>query len=333
MKLSTLIVAAFLATSLAWPRQRAAADEPQATVVFAAKTDGYPAIRIPALLTTQRGTLLAFAEGRAGDRSDQAANHIVLKRSSDGGRTWGPLQVVVRDGKNSLNNPCVVQEQASGRILLMFQCYPASGKEFGGKLKPGVTGSPIVKNYLVFSDDDGNSWTPPKDVTATTKAADAITVASGPGIGIQLAHGPHRGRLIMPFNQRVGRFWDVRAVYSDDRGASWQLGRLAPDARAVDANGRATSMLNEVQMVELADGTVRLNSRRADGQSFRKTATSADGGQTWSTVEQVRQLADPACMGSILRYSFADGTTKSIILYSGPNSTAPRSWNDLPQLR
>ncbi len=162
------------------------------------------------------------------------------------------------------------------------------------------------------------TWTSPKDVTAATKAADAITVASGPGIGIQLRHGPHQGRLIMPFNQR-GAFWDVRAVSSDDCGASWKLGDLVPDARSRDAKGRVTSMLNEVQMVELQDGSVQLNSRQADGRPFRKTATSRDGGQTWSKLEQAEALPDPACMGSILRYCFASDTTRSRILYSGPN--------------
>lgn len=203
----------------------------------------------------------------------------------------------------------------------MIQSYPAGGKEFNGKLKPGLEGPLIVKTYLVSSDDDGAKWMSPRDVTAATKAADAVTVASGPGIGIQLQRGPRQGRLIMPFNQRAGPFWDVRAVYSDDRGATWKLGDLVPDARTTNAKGHVTSMLNEVQMVELQDGSVRLNSRQADGRPFRKTATSRDGGQTWSKAEQVPQLADPACMGSILRYSFAAASTKSCILYSGPNST------------
>lgn len=298
----------------------AASAEPQTTVVFDPGKDGYPSIRIPALLATQRGTLLALAEGRASN-TDQAANQIILKRSTDGGRTWGPLQVVARDGKNSLNNPCVVQDQSTARILLMVQCYPAGGTEFNGKLKPGIEGSLIVKNYLLASDDDGATWTAPRDVTATTKAADAVTMAGGPGIGIQLQHGPHQGRLIMPFNQRTGSFWDVRAVYSGDGGTSWMLGDVVPDARARNAQGRTTSMLNEVQMVELQDGSIQMNSRRSDNRPFRKSATSQDGGQTWSKPEQMLQLADPACMGSILRYSFAGKAAKSIILYSGPKST------------
>ena len=311
----------------------ATAAERTSTIVFAASGDGYPSVRIPSLLVTRRGTLLAFAEGRAAE-ADQAANQIILKRSMDNGRTWGPLQTIVRDGKNSLNNPCAVEDLPSGRILLMVQSYPEGRKEFNGRLKPGIMGADIERNYLLTSDDDGATWTGLKDITETTKAADAITIAGGPGIGIQLQHGPHRGRIVMPFNQRVGPFWDVRAVFSDDHGATWRVGNIIPGARAVNAKGRATSMVNEVQMVELEDGAVRLNSRRADDKPFRKTAVSRDGGQTWSNVEQVEQLPDPACMGSILRYGFAMSGSKGRIVYSGPhgpgrtNGTICMSYDD-----
>jgi sialidase-1 len=108
-------------------------------------------------------------------------------------------------------------------------------------------------------------------------------------------------------------------VFSDDHGATWKLGEMAPGARAKNAKGHTTSMVNEVQMVELDEGSgVMLNSRRADDKPFRKTATSRDGGQTWSKVEQVEQLPDPACMGSILRYNFHGAQEWERIIYSGP---------------
>ncbi len=322
MKPSFLLAVAYCAIGSALPDIRAA--EPESTIVFAAGENGYASIRIPSLLATRRGTLLAIAEGRAAE-ADQAANQIILKRSTDNGRSWGPLQVIARDGKNSLNNPCAVEDLPSGRILLMVQSYPEGRMEFNGRLKPGIKGSDIERNYMFTSDDDGASWTGLKDITDTTKAADAITIAGGPGIGIQLQHGPHRGRLIMPFNQRVGTFWDVRAVFSDDHGATWRLGEVIPGARGVNAKGRATSMVNEVQMVELEDGTVRMNCRRADDKPYRKTAVSRDGGKSWSKVEQVEELPDPACMGSILRYGFASGGSRGRIIYSGPEGPGRRN--------
>jgi sialidase-1 len=311
-------IATFVIAVACLSMPNATAAETESTIVFTAGENAFPSIRIPSLLTTQRGTLLAFAEGRAAD-ADQAANKIILKRSTDNGRIWGPLQVIARDGKNSLNNPCVVEDLPSGRILLMIQSYPEGRKEFNGRLKPGVKGPDVERNYLLTSDDDGATWSAMKDITESTKAGDAITFAGGPGIGIQLARGEHKTRLIMPFNQRVGPFWDVLAAFSDDHGTTWRLGEVVPAARAVNAKGKTTSMVNEVQMVELEDGSVRLNSRRADDKPFRKTAVSRDGGQTWSKVEQVEQLPDPTCMGSILRYNYATNVAKGRILYSGPS--------------
>src|SRR6185503_7886315 len=86
--------------------------------VFVGGEGGYPAYRIPALITTRKGTMLAFAEGRASLR-DHAENDIVLKRSSDNGTTWRPLQVVDGDGSNALNNPTAVVMRETGRVLLM----------------------------------------------------------------------------------------------------------------------------------------------------------------------------------------------------------------------
>ena len=86
------------------------AAEPQFSDVFIAGKDGFKSIRIPAVLVTKAGTVLAFAEGRAA-HADQANNKLILKRSRDGGRTWGAVQLVADDGANTLNNPTVVEER------------------------------------------------------------------------------------------------------------------------------------------------------------------------------------------------------------------------------
>ena len=104
------------------------AAEPEFFDVFIARKDGYKSIRIPSVVVTKKGVVLAFAEGRAAD-SDQAGNDIILKRSRDEGRTWLPLQLIADDGANSLNNPTAVVEQESGRVFLMYQRIPAHMKE------------------------------------------------------------------------------------------------------------------------------------------------------------------------------------------------------------
>ncbi len=300
---------------------RAFAAEPEFTDVFKSKTEGYAQIRIPSVVVTKQGIVLAFAEGRERP-TDQAENDIILKRSSDGGKTWGPLQVVHEDGKNSLNNPTAVVEQERGRVFLMYQRIPAHMKEHGKNIETGHEGTNIYRNLLVWSDDDGATWTKPLDVTRTTKrATNATTIASGPGIGIQLTRGPHKGRLIIPFNEGPYYQWNNFAVFSDDNGAKWNVGENVPGAFLKDAKLGQRSQLNEVQMVELSDGSVRLNSRQFAGAKVRKTSVSKDGGVTWSQVEDVPALRDPSCNASVLRYSFGDGASGlGRILYSGPDA-------------
>jgi len=298
----------------------ACAAEPQFSDVFLSGKEGYKSIRIPSVVVTKNGVVLAFAEGRT-VATDQAQNDIILKRSTDSGRTWGPLQLLHDDGKNSLNNPTAVVEQESGRVFLMYQRIPAHLKERDKKIETGYEGTNVYRNLIIWSDDDGATWTRPLDVTRTTKRqTKATTIASGPGIGIQLTRGPHRGRLIIPFNEGPYGQWNNFAVFSDDRGVTWKLGENVPGAFVPDAKLGQRSQINEVQMVELSDGSVRLNSRQFAGAKVRKTSISKDGGVNWSPVEDVPALRDPSCNASILRHSFEEGRGHGRILYSGPDS-------------
>jgi sialidase-1 len=298
-----------------------AAAEPQFSNVFVATNDGYRSIRIPSVVVTKKGVVLAFAEGRRRP-ADQAENDIILKRSTDGGKTWSALQLIHDDGANSLNNPTAVVEQKSGRVFLMYQRIPGHLKESSKVTATGYEGTNIYRNLLVWSDDDGATWTKPLDVTRTTKrATNATTIASGPGIGIQLTRGPHAGRLIIPFNEGPYHLWNNFAVFSDDAGVTWRFGENVPGAFVTDAKGIRRSQINEVQMVEQSDGSVRLNSRQFAGEKVRKTSVSKDGGVTWSAVEDVPELRDPSCNASIFRYSFDDAAGKGRVLYSGPDST------------
>ena len=299
---------------------RALAAEPEFADVFTSGAEGYASIRIPAVLVTKQGTALAFAEGRVRP-SDQAENDIVFKRSIDGGKTWSALRVIHDDGANSLNNPTVVQESGTGRIFVMYQRIPAHLKERGAGTATGLEGPDIYRNLLVWSDDDGATWSQPLDVTATTKRPErATTIASGPGIGIQLTRGAQKGRLIFPFNEGPYGKWQNYAVFSDDAGKTWSYGADVPGALVPDGKGGERSQINEVQMVELSDGSVRLNSRQFAGAKVRRTAVSRDGGATWSPVEELAELRDPSCMAGMLRYSFDDAAGRGRLLHTGPDS-------------
>lgn len=283
-------------------------------VVFAGGQDGYPAYRIPSIVATSKGTLLALAEGRA-NLSDHAENDIVLKRSTDGGKTWSALQVVAEDGANCLNNPCAVA-LPGGRVLVVYQWFPKGLDEH--KSRDGVDGPLTSHSYVVSSDDDGVTWSKPQDITRQVKRPMGVTShCSGPGIGIVLERGAHKGRIVLPFNQGPFGKWEVYAAWSDDQGKTWQYGNIAP--------GGATHRPNEVQMVELSDGRVMLNARGMAGEKFRKVAISTDDGATWSEIADERALPEPRCMASLLRVPSPTLGEKDWILYAGPDSQTRRA--------
>lgn len=287
--------------------------------VFVQGDHGIHTYRIPSLITTHQGTLLAFAEART-SRADVSGNEIAMRRSVDGGQTWDSVQIILSHKPDSYNNPCAVVLNTSNRILLFIQRYPYPTKE--RTVKPGLDGPEVVKNVYVYSDDDGLTWSDPIDITAQTKRPTRATSnAFGPGIGVQLTRGPHKGRIIVPMNQGPMGFWDVYMGYSDDNGHTWHMGETAPGSKATRGN--------EVQVVERADGSVLLNCRSFGWTGwFRKRcrlqAESTDGGQTWSPLRYHRTLVESSCMGSILRYSFPENGQENWILFSNPASAIRR---------
>jgi sialidase-1 len=276
--------------------------------LFVKGVGGYNIYRIPSLLTTQSGTLLAFCEGReAGDSSDI---DLLLRRSQDGGETWSRKQVVWDQGKNVCGNPCPVQDRDTGIIWLLLTWNSSS--DSGGALHKG-TGKDTRRVYVCSSTDDGLTWSAPVEITETTKKKHWWWYATGPGVGIQLEQGPHKGRLVIPCDHTSKDGHGSHVMYSDDHGETWQLG------------GSVMGGANECQVVELADGTLMLNMRIQKGsQGKRGIATSRDGGQTWSELELDPTLIEPVCQASFLRYSPALSSGKNRLLFSNPASTAGR---------
>jgi sialidase-1 len=280
--------------------------------VFENGHEGYPSFRIPAVVRTQRGVLLAFAEGRARD-ADHAENDIVLKRSRDDGATWEPLVVVAEAGRDCLSNPCAIALR-SGRVLLLHQRYAQGFDEH--QAEPGFDGPRVCRTLIRHSDDDGATWSAPRDITREVKRAEATSLASGPGVGIEVARGPHAGRILVPLNQGPYGTWEVYAAFSDDGGATWRMGAIAP--------GGAQHRANEVQFAELDDGGVLLDARGMAGARRRKLAESRDGGATWSALRDQDELVEPRCMGALLRHA-----ASCLLLHSGPASETRREHGTL----
>ena len=129
--------------------------------------------------------------------------------------------------------------------------------------------------------------------------------------------GQYKGRLIIPFNEGHFGKWYVLSVYSDDCGEKWKPGEPAPGSIITDEKNREISLVNEVQMVELSDDSVMLNSRKWGGRALRKIAISKDGGFTWSKITEDPALRDNGCMASIYAYSY---NGKYCIIFSHPDS-------------
>ncbi|MBI1354567.1 MAG: exo-alpha-sialidase [Acidobacteria bacterium] len=293
---------------LAAPAVALAAD-PMASPVYVSGRDGYHTYRIPALIVSKNGTALAFAEGRKSGRGDSGDIDMLVKRSADGGRTWSAHTVVWDDGLNTCGNACPVVDQRTGRIVLLMTWN--RGEDHGGDLHKG-TAQGTRRVFVATSDDDGRTWSKPREITAETKAADWWWYATGPGVGIQLERGPHKGRLVIPANHSsAANGYGAHTIYSDDGGETWKRSNAIQPA------------CNESQVAELADGTLMMNMRsqsptNQERTGYRSIAFSRDGGATWSAPEFDAHLGDPAVQASLLRFSWSeDGGDR--LVFSNPS--------------
>lgn len=262
---------------------------PAETVVFFSGDDGYHTYRIPSLIATPKGALLALCEGRKNGPADDGDIDLVMKRSEDGGETWSQQLLVHEEGGNApitIGNPCPVVDYETGAIILTF-CK--NNREV----------------FVTKSSDDGRSWSEPEEITADVKKPGWDWYATGPGHGIQLKFGPHLGRLVVPCDHRETGKRESRShvFFSDDYGETWTLG------------GAAELLTNECEVVELVDGRLLLSMRNYHGKQQRAFCISEDGGASWSKPELQHDVFCPVCQASIHRHT---ATPRNRILYSGP---------------
>ena len=254
--------------------------------IFVSGLEDHNIYRIPSLLITEKGTLLAFCEGREGD--DGSLTDLVLKRSHDNGMSWQPMQTVLEGNNTAWMNACPVIDRSDGTIFLF--CYKVSRADDKKHIsKPFNDANRIL--YLK-SVDDGATWSTPVDLTASVGL-----LVPGPGVGIQL----QSGRLAVPcYDQQSSML-----MYSDDHGDTWQIG------------ARVKTTTNEAQVVERVDGSLMLNMRCYKTQKCRYVAISHDAGQTWDQEYYDETLIDSENQASLLRYTAErNGYKKNRILFS-----------------
>ena len=274
--------------------------------LFISGEAGYGRYRIPALYVTPKHTVLAFCEGRVQASGLTGNIDLVLRRSTDGGQTWTPLQVVADDGGNTLGNPCPVVDRSTGIIWLLFS------RSLGGDTEEEITAGTSQERTQVWitqSADEGLTWSLPRNISAQATRPAWTWYGTGPGFGLQLASG----RLFVPAYHAVEKtgIYQVHSLYSDDHGQTWQIG------------GNVTDETTEAQAAVRADGTLVINTRNIsprDGTILRNrvVALSRDEGVTWTDVSRDPALTESSCQGSLLVYSgLADGA-KSRWLFTNP---------------
>lgn len=286
---------------------------PAGEPLFVSGQDGYHTYRIPALAVTTRGTVLAFCEGRRLGAGDSGDIDLLVKRSTDHGQTWSPQQVIWDDEGNTCGNPCVVIDRDTGAIWLLTTWN--RGDDHEREIIAG-TSTDTRRVLVTVSRDDGLTWSQPQEITAAVKQDRWTWYATGPGSGIQIQHGPHTGRLVIPCDhiEAGTRHYYSHVIYSDDQGATWLLGGSTPQHQ-----------VNECEVVELAGGRLLLNMRNYDRtKRNRQVATSDDGGLTWKEQRFDPALIEPICQAAIERYRWPTAETASVILFSNPASESGR---------
>ena len=277
------------------------------TVVYQMGEHGYALFRIPAIVCAEDGTLIAFAEGRKHGPSDAGDIDLVMKRSYDSGRTWTDFKVIWDDGENTCGNPAPVFDESTGRLILLMSWNLGSDTEHMINTRRSADTRRV---FTVSSDDLGNTWTEPRELTADLKDPSWTWYATGPCHAIQKKHDPYKGRLIVSCNYNDTSCVDSTGlsysyvVYSDDGGQNWVPG------------GSTEHGGNESTIAELQDGRLLINMRnwrRSEEKPLRRMALSCDGGESWSATFYADSLYEPICQGSLISHG-------DILLFSNPHA-------------
>jgi sialidase-1 len=308
----TMFVTIFTMLTLS-PSARAQPDHLQKKTIFTSGANEYHTYRIPAMVVTTKGTILAFCEGRTKSSSDTGNIDIILRRSTDNGRTFAPPQIIRDDGQNVCGNPCPVIDRHTGHIWLLMTGNLGADHE---RLIIDSKSKDTRRVFVTFSKDDGITWSKPTDITNQVKKKNWTWYATGPGSGIQLTRGKHNKRMLIPCDhiEAETKKYYSHIIYSDDHGKTWHIGGSTPQDK-----------VNECQAVELPDGSVMLNMRNYDrAQKTRAVSISQDAGLTWSKITHHPTLIEPICQAGLTAYQTPKPSENFYIFFSNPAHTTSR---------
>ena len=297
----------------------AVAQEGFKTPVRNAGDDGVAAYRIPGLVTTPKGTLIAVYDVRYANSYDlQADIDVGMSRSTDGGRTWEPMRLVLDMGEwggrpqaeNGVGDPSVLADPNTGRIYVLGTwTHGIPGQRAWTSVGQGMEPGETAQLMMTVSDDDGLSWSAPRNLTAQIKQPEWYFTFQGPGRGIVMADGT----LVFPMQFiNTEKIPSSTIMLSRDGGETWEMGTPA------------RSNTTESQVAEIEPGVLMLSMRDNRGTG-RAVYVTTDFGRTWTPHESDGQLVEPVCMASLLKVKAADNALgQDILLFSNPADAKAR---------
>ncbi len=274
--------------------------------LFVSGEGGYHTYRIPALAVTAAGRILAFAEGRLHGSGDAGEIELLLTVSTDNGQIWSAPRAIVTEAGMTCGNPSPVVDRETGAVWLWFSKNTAKGGE--SLIAQGKAPRTV---WLTCSQDEGDTWLEPVDMTSIVKKPEWTWYATGPGHGIQL----RSGRLVVPCDHMVGKDLDrgkdpyhSHVIVSDDHGRSWEIG------------GIVRKGTNECTVAELHQGDVMINCRNYTGDKRRAVAISRDEGTTFGEFRWDESLVEPVCQASLVSWP----QSRNALLFANPASAEDR---------
>jgi sialidase-1 len=328
-KLDLCLVLIFALAASQPPAALAAEPFMERVDLFEANTDGYALYRIPGIVGTTKGTVLAYCEARRTGKSDWDTIDVMLRRSTDGGKTWEPRRHIAHHGvkvaKNpvalerkqatpddqTVNNPVAIVDRQTGAVHFLY-CVE------------------YARCFHLRSDDDGKTFSEPVEITTAfdrfRPAYEWRVLATGPGHGVQLKNG----RLVVAVWLSTGAISNghrpsvTATIFSDDHGKTWQRGDIAVP------NTEEWIFPNETVLVQLTDGRVMLNVRSESLANRRLVTVSPDGATKWTKPKFDEALLEPICMAAIVRLSEKPASASNRILFANPHNLARADGKEAP---
>lgn len=275
--------------------------------------DGSKSYRIPGMVRSQEGTLVAVYDIRYNHAGDLPADiDVGVSRSTDGGKSWEPMTVAIDMGNDpafghdGVGDPAILMDPSNGRLWISA-LWSHGNRGWNGS-EPGMKPEETGQFILAYSDDDGKTWSEPINITEQVKLPEWRLFFNGPGAGIALQDGTLA--FAAQFRDADGMPWSTM-ISSKDHGETWVTGT------GVKSN------TTEAQIAQLADGSIMINCRDNRGGS-RTVAVTKDLGKTWELHPSDRSaLREPVCMASLLAWDGPEN--KDLLIFSNPNTTAGRN--------